>query len=255
VAVSEAQRLSLIEHLGVAPEHIMTITNGVRRVTPLDGADIAAARAELGFRPDHLVIGCIAVLGEQKGIAYLLDSAKQICESLPHARFLIIGGGPLEQPLREKAVSLGLADRVVFTGWKQSAARLLPIFDMFVMSSLWEAMPLALLEAMAARRQIVVTDVGDNRAIVDNGRCAVVIAPGDATAITDAVLRIAANPREAAAMADRARKRFDERFTTHHMVGAHEQLYERIVQRRRVPPVAAEHVRSLDAHADEARVK
>jgi glycosyltransferase involved in cell wall biosynthesis len=255
VAVSEAQRLSLIEHLGVAPEHIMTITNGVRRATPLDGADIAAARAELGFRPDHLVIGCIAVLGEQKGITYLLDSAKKLCESLPHARFLIIGGGPLEQALREKAVSLGLADRVVFTGWKQNAARLLPIFDAFVMSSLWEAMPLALLEAMAARRRIIVTDVGDNRAIVDNGRCAVVIPPGDAPAITEAVLRIVGNPLESAAMADRARQRFDERFTTRHMVGAHEQLYERIVHRRRVPPAAAEHMRSSDGGVDEARVK
>jgi len=256
VAVSESQRRALIEHQGVAPEHITTITNGVRPVTPLSAAEMVGIRADFAFRPEHLVIGCIAVLTEQKGITHLLDSAKRLCESLPHARFLIIGGGPLEQPLKDKAALLGLADRVVFTGWKQDAARLLPGVDVFVMPSLWEAMPLALLEAMAARRQIIVTDVGDNRAIVDNGRCAVVIAPGNADAITNAVLRIAGNPRESAAMAGRAQQRFEERFTTRHMIAAHAQLYERLaVDRRRVSAIASEQVTALDAHADGAGAK
>jgi len=253
VAVSESQRVALIEHQGVAPEHITTITNGVRPATPLD---IASTRAHFGFRPEHLVIGCIAVLSEQKGITYLLDSAKQVCESLPQARFLIIGGGGLEQPLREKAVSLGLADRVVFTGWKQDAARLLPVFDVFVMSSLWEAMPMALLEAMAARRQIIVTDVGDNRAIVENGRCGLVITPGDADAITNAVLRIVGDPCGSARMAERAQQRFVERFTTSHMVEAHEELYTRMADdRRRILAIGSERATPLDTHADRARGK
>jgi glycosyltransferase involved in cell wall biosynthesis len=232
VAVSVSQRTALIEHHGVAPDHITTIINGVGPAEPRRREDIVSARAELGFRPEHLVIGCIAVLTEQKGITYLLDSAKQLRETLPHARFLVIGGGPLEQPLREKAGSLGLADRVVFTGWKQDAARLLPVFDVFVMSSLWEAMPMALLEAMAARRQIIVTDVGDNRDIVDDGRCGVVVAPGDGDAITTAVLRIVGNPYESALMAERAQQRFEERFTRRHMIEAHEKLYERMVADR-----------------------
>lgn len=256
VAVSVSQRTSLIEHHGVAPDHITTIMNGVRRATPCRREDIDSARAEFGFRPDHLVIGCIAVLTEQKGITYLLDSAKQLCEMLPTARFLVIGGGPLEQPLRDKAVSLGLADRVVFTGSKQDASRLLPVFDVFVMSSLWEAMPMALLEAMAARRQIIVTDVGDNRAIVDNGRCGVVVAPRDARAITNAVLGIVGNPYESALMAERAQQRLDERFTTRHMVEAYEGLYERMVANLgHVPAIPSEPVTPLDARTDGARAK
>jgi glycosyltransferase involved in cell wall biosynthesis len=175
---------------------------------------------------------------------------------LPTARFLVIGGGPLEQPLRDKAVSLGLADRVVFTGSKQDASRLLPVFDVFVMSSLWEAMPMALLEAMAARRQIIVTDVGDNRAIVDNGRCGVVVAPRDARAITNAVLGIVGNPYESALMAERAQQRLDERFTTRHMVEAYEGLYERMVANLgHVPAIPSEPVTPLDARTDGARAK
>jgi glycosyltransferase involved in cell wall biosynthesis len=232
VAVSESQRSALIGHQGVDPTHITTIMNGVRRVDPLGAEEIEAARAELGLRPEHVVIGCIAVLTEQKGITYLLDSAQVVAALLPQARFLIIGGGPLEQPLKDKAASLGLADRVTFAGWQHDAARLLPIFDIFVMSSLWEAMPMALLEAMAARRQIVVTDVGDNRAIVDNGRCGAVVPPRDAAAITEAVLRIVGNPTDSLTMADRALRRFNERFTTRHMVDAHERLYERMVANR-----------------------
>jgi glycosyltransferase involved in cell wall biosynthesis len=256
VAVSESQRTALIDHQGVAPDHITTITNGVCPATPLLSSDLAAARAEFGFTPEHVVIGCIAVLTEQKGITYFLDAAQQIAVALPRARFLVIGGGPLEQPLRDKAAALGLTDRTVFAGWRQDAARLLPIFDVFVMSSLWEAMPMALLEAMAARRQIVVTDVGDNRAIVDDGRCGVVVPPRDASAITASVLGIVGNPATGFAMAARAVRRFDERFTTRHMVEAYERLYDRMATARgRVPAESAAIPTSLDTRPGGAEAK
>jgi glycosyltransferase involved in cell wall biosynthesis len=256
VAVSDSQRSALIEHQGVAADHIATITNGVRPATPVPAADVESARAEFGFRPEHIVIGCVAVLTEQKGITHLLDAARQIVDLLPQARFLVIGGGPLEEPLRNKAAALGLADLVVFPGWKKDAARLLPVFDVFVMSSLWEAMPMALLEAMAAKRQIVVTDVGDNRAIVDDGRCGVVVPPRDASAITQAILRILNHPAESLAMAERAVQRFDERFTTRHMVAAHEQLYERMVASRgHVPVSASAAVAPLDARSRGVRAE
>ncbi len=256
VAVSESQRSALIAHQGVSADHITTIMNGVKSVTPLSQADVASARAEFGLKPEHVVIGCIAVLSEQKGITYLLDAAQQIVASLPQARFLIIGGGPLEQPLRDKAAALGLADRVVLPGWKKDAARLLPIFDVFVMSSLWEAMPMALLEAMAAGRPIVVTDVGDNRGIVDDGGCGVVVPPRDPGAIAQAVLQIVNTPAASAAMTTRAVRRFNERFTTRHMVNAHEQLYEQLVAHRgRVPAAALPAMTSLDNRARGVRAE
>lgn len=227
VAVSDAQRRALIEYHRIPPERIVTIVNGVTHNPHLQNPAVRAARrAEFGFGPDDVVAGCVAVLGKQKGIPFLLQAAAQLLPRHPRLKFLVAGGGPLEAALRAEAEALGLGGRVVFTGWRQDNLEILTALDIFIMSSLWEAMPLALLEAMAARRPIVVTDVGDNRDVVENGRCARIVPPGNAAAIAEAVEALLGDSAETAAMAGRAFARFESRFTVAHMLAAYERLYE-----------------------------
>ena len=173
VAVSEAQRRSIIDRYRLDPSDIVTITNGLRYTQ--GSCDGANPRVALGLGSEDVVVGCTAVLSEQKGVTYLLQAARLLADRYQRVRFLIVGGGPLEASLRAEADALGLGDRVVFTGWRTDAPLLLPLFDVWVMSSLWEAMPMALLEAMAAARPIVVTEVGDNRAVVADGACGLVV--------------------------------------------------------------------------------
>jgi glycosyltransferase involved in cell wall biosynthesis len=233
LAVSETQRRTLLEHYALSPDAIGTIVNGVDpNPTALDPAHRAAMRAALGLAPDDVVVGTVAVLSEQKGITYLLQAAPRILGHDPRVRLLIVGGGPYEAALRAEADALGMGNRIVFTGWRADGAALLPALDVFVMASLWEAMPMVLLETMAAGRPIVVTDVGENRAIVEDGRCGRVIAKRDPGGIADAVCALLARPEEAAAMGRRARSRFEDRFTTAQMAGSHAELYERLARRR-----------------------
>lgn len=224
VAVSEAQRRAIIDRYSLDPARIRTITNGLRYEP--GPTDVAASRAELGLTPDDVVVGSVAVLSEQKGVTYFLQAAQALAGRYPHVRFLIVGGGPLEAPLRAEARALGVADRVLFTGWRTDAQRILPVFDVWVMSSLWEAMPMALLEAMAARRCIVVTDVGDNRLIVDGGTCAHIVPPRDAAALANAIGSSLDCPEEARARGERAMRRFQTHYTSAHMVHAYERLFE-----------------------------
>ena len=233
VAVSETQRRTLLEHYALPPEALGTIVNGVDpSPTANDAAHRAAMRAALGLAPDDIVVGTVAVLSEQKGITYLLQAAPQILGHDPRVRLLIVGGGPYEARLRAEADALGVGDRIVFTGWRADGAALLPALDVFVMASLWEAMPMVLLETMAAGRPIVVTDVGENRAIVEDGICGRVVPPRDPGAIADAVRGLLSAPAEAAAMAGRARARFESRFTTARMAGDHAELYEGLARQR-----------------------
>lgn len=228
VAVAEPQRLAIIEKHGLKRDQIVTIVNGVPPNPFLeDSAVRAARRAEFGFREDEVVIGCVAVLSEQKGITYLLRAVNQVAACGAKARFLIAGGGPLEHSLRKEAEELGLGSRVVFTGWRTDNLELLSALDVFVMSSLWEAMPIALLEAMAARRPIVVTDVGDNRAIVDDGACGLLIPPRDPGAIADAIASLINRPDFARGLAERGYRRFQEQFTTAAMAASYARTYER----------------------------
>lgn len=228
VAVAEPQRLAIIEKHGLNRNQVVTVLNGVPPNPFLEDAAVRAARrAEFGFQEDEVVIGCVAVLSEQKGITYLLQAVNQVAARAGKARFLIAGGGPLEHSLRREAEELGLGSRVVFTGWRTDNLELLTALDVFVMSSLWEAMPMALLEAMAVRRPIVVTDVGDNRAIVDDGTCGMLIPPRDPGAIADAIASLVDRPDLARSLAARGYRRFEEQFTTTAMAASYAQIYER----------------------------
>jgi glycosyltransferase involved in cell wall biosynthesis len=228
IAVSDTQRASLMQYYGIPAARIDTVLNGVAENPFVDDARTRATkRAELGIAGDEIVVGCIAVLSEQKGIPYLIDAATRLLAQHPRMRLLIVGGGPHEEKLRREAEALGFGPRILFTGWRSDSQQLLSVLDVFVMPSLWEAMSMVLLEAMAARRPIVVTDVGENRKVVDDGRCGIVIAPRDADAIVTAVCRVLADPAEAQAMGRRAGERFAAVFTVGHMVRAHEGLYSR----------------------------
>ncbi len=226
VAVSDRQRDDLIRFHGLDPARIMTIPNGVPP-NPFVGDAVVRQRkrAELGIPQDAFVIGSVAVLTEQKGMPYLLQAAKAIGARTPRARVVIVGGGPLEQPLREQAAALGLGSAVSFTGWRSDTAELLCAFDVYVMASLWEAMPVALLEAMAARLPIVVTDVGQNRKIVEDDRSAIVIPPADPSAIASAVLSLVEQPSLAARLAAAAQQRVERQFSTAQMIERYEDVY------------------------------
>jgi glycosyltransferase involved in cell wall biosynthesis len=234
IAVSDAQRLSLIPFYGIPESRITTVINGVADNPFADEAGaIRQRKVALGLDAEAIVVGCLAVLSEQKGIRYLLDGADRILRHDERVRVLVVGGGPLEESLRKQAAAIS-ETRIVFTGWRQDAAELLPVFDVFVMSSLWEAMPMVLLESMAARRPIVVTDVGENRKIVDGGRCGLVIPPRDPDAIASAVISLLERPEEAGALAARAQARFRERYTIRAMVTAYEALFDEFLLPRGV---------------------
>lgn len=229
VAVSDPQRDSVIRRYRINPAKILTIVNGVPPNPFVTDAAVAARmRAEFGFAADDVVVGTIAVLSEQKGVTYLLRAIRQLVDRGTRAKFLIVGGGPLEAALREEAHTLGLDSRVSFTGWRQDCAELMTALDIFVMSSLWEAMPMVLLEAMSAKRAIVVTDVGDNRRVVDDGRCGLVVPARDASGIARALEHLVATPDDARALGLAAAERYQAWFSVGRMVAAHEDLYARL---------------------------
>jgi glycosyltransferase involved in cell wall biosynthesis len=227
VAVSEHQRDAVMRHLRVNPSKIQTIVNGVGDNPYLDDSrHREARRAELGLAPTDVVVGCVAVLSHQKGISYLLEGAKRVAAGHPEVRFVIVGGGPLLENLKEKAEDLGLRGVVTFTGWRNDALALLPAFDMFILPSLWEGFSVVVLEAMAARRAVIVTDVGDNSRFIQSGHNGLIIPVMDPVAIEESVVRLATNLELRMKMGGHAYALFRSQYTTGAMVRRYEQLYE-----------------------------
>ena len=227
IAVGWEQRRRLQTAYRLSDSRVGVVWNGIAVGPPTPGADF---RKEIGTG-DRLLVGTIAKLIEQKGLDDLLVVARRCLDAGHNMQFVIVGDGPLRSMLEAKRRDLGLDDTVVITGWVPNAAvRALPHFDVFLQTSRWEAMSIAILEAMATRKAIVATRVGDNARVLDDDASGLLVAPGDIGAMTDALCRLK-DPQVRHRLAETARKHFEETFTLDRMVLAYQDVYSELVDR------------------------
>jgi glycosyltransferase involved in cell wall biosynthesis len=222
IAVGHEQARSIRDLYGIPENRLRVLWNGVddpreRRASPELLEDLPA---------DIPVIASISTMIAQKGLEHLLDAAALLMGSGEKFLLLVAGGGVLLDPLQKKAERLGLGNHVRFLGWvPQASDRVLPAADIFVQSSLWEAMSIVVLEAMAAERAMVVTSVGENPHVVLNEETGIVVPPANATALADGLRRLLRDRELRQRMARAARRRYEQSFTVGHMIDAHERLY------------------------------
>lgn len=222
IAVGDVQRKQLQAVYGFADRRISTIWNGV---TIPSGSGDPAFRRNLGAE-NRLVVGTISTLISQKGLSDLLEVARRIRDSGRKALFVVVGDGHLRSELEAKRRQLDLDESVVFTGWVTSAADVaLPTFDIFFQPSLWEAMSVVILEAMAAGKPIVATRVGENPEIIQDGVDGLLVPPKDIDAMVAAIARLIDDTNLRLRLGRAARSKVDQRFTVEHMARAYEQVY------------------------------
>lgn len=191
---------------------------------PDGGGDV---RRELGVPDDVPVVGTIASFKRNKGHAHLVDAAATVLRSEPDTRFVLVGEGPMERDVRRRVVQLGLADRIIFAGGRPDAVRVARSFDVFVLSSLFEGLSIALLECMALGKPSVVTSVGGSPEVVGDGVDAYLVPPADPAALADRILSLIREPDLRLRMGASARRRaaaFDIRRT----VARAERVYEEV---------------------------
>jgi glycosyltransferase involved in cell wall biosynthesis len=220
VAVSPGIREMYIREWGIAPDKITTIRNAV----PMDEF-LALAETPQHAAGAGVVITNIGRLNPQKAQRLLLDAAKLVLQQRPDARFMIVGQGRLEQELKAHARALGIAGQVIFTGVRHDIPAILAGTDIFVLSSLWEGLPVTAVEAMAAARPVVLTDVGGNRDLVAHGTHGFVVPPGDVAALADHLLLLMKHDRLRQAMGRAAREQVRTAFSMQAFVRQHEALY------------------------------
>jgi glycosyltransferase involved in cell wall biosynthesis len=179
----------------------------------LDPAAVAAwggadgVRAELGIPEDAPVVGNIANFKAAKDHATLLRAAVLVRQERPDVRFLLVGQGPLEPEVRRLAGELGLDGAVVFAGFRTDAQRLAAGFDVFTLSSTYEGLPIALVEAMALGLPSVVTRVGGTPEVLADGAQGLLVPPRDPAALAGGLLRLLGDPQLRGRMGAAARAR------------------------------------------------
>ncbi len=159
---------------------------------------------------------------------YLLRAFRKLAPdlgtTLPDARLVLLGGGALEQPLREEAASLGISDRVVFAGHRPDVHRLLGAFDVFAMPSLQEGLGLAALEAAAAGVPIVASRTGGLPEIIEHDVTGLLVPPTDVDALALALGRLLRDPEIGQRMVEKG-KAHVQKFAIESAVAAYDELY------------------------------
>ncbi|MCG5053234.1 MAG: GT4 family glycosyltransferase PelF [Myxococcales bacterium] len=226
VADAERVKRKLVAQ-GIDSSRVRTIMNGIDTNAFTPGSDRRGPRERLGLEPQDLVVGTVGRLVPVKDQACLLEAFART--EVPHARLVLVGDGPLRRELEDKAQHLGIGARVVFAGGRRDVADLLPAFDVFVLSSKSEGLPLTVLEAMASGLPVVATDVGALAEAVIPGRTGRLVPPENPAALAEALTALLKDRemREgmAAAGLARARAHFDLGFMTRE----YQSLYEAAV--------------------------
>jgi glycosyltransferase involved in cell wall biosynthesis len=190
----------------------------------------AEARAALGIPPEARVLGWVGRLSREKGADLLLEALARVQDGAVTCS--VIGDGPRRSELVAQAEALGLSGRVRWHGLVPDAARFLPAFDAFVLSSRTEGTPIALFEAMAAGVPIVATRVGGVPDVVSPEE-ALLVPSEDPAALATAVDALLAEPDDAARRALAAAARLAGTFALEPWLRRHDALYHTILARRR----------------------
>lgn len=225
VACAEFVRQSFIETLGDPGRRIRTIANGIDFDPPHAQPDRRALNA-LGIDPEAVVFATLGRMERQKAYHLLLEAfARLDVADHPPFQLLMFGDGSLRHQLEAQARTLNLGDRVVFAGFRNDVPQLLPLVDVVVFSSIFEGLPIALLEAMASAKALVVTEVGGMPDALDQEVEALRVPPSNVEALADALGRIAKDPALRRRLGEAAQQRFEREFTAEHMVRSYETLY------------------------------
>jgi glycosyltransferase involved in cell wall biosynthesis len=202
IAVCASAKESLVRTKGLPADGIVVINNGreLEDFEPLPAAETAEVRRELQLPGTDTIVVIVGRLEEQKGHRFALDAMPTVLARHPHTRLLLVGDGGLRASLEKQAHALGVAERVIFTGFRRDVRRLLGVADVVALPSLWEGLPLTLIEALAMAKPVVATAVNGVPDVVIDGHTGLLVPAGDSDAFGRRLVELLDAPERAACL-------------------------------------------------------
>jgi glycosyltransferase involved in cell wall biosynthesis len=175
-------------------------------------------RAEHGLGNDDLVLGMVSRLEPRKGYRFFLEAIRRLAPDFPPLKALIVGEGGQRAELEELARELGIADRVIFAGYREDVARVIAAFDVAVLTSLWEGLPRVLVQYALLERPIVTFECEGAREVVEDGVNGYVVPSKDVDLLVDRLRRLAASGELRNTFGQLSRRRVEGRWDVERMV-------------------------------------
>ena len=228
VTISEGIRQVLLTE-GVVADKVVCVPSAVDISRYENVCEKAWFCREFGIQPCDKVIGLIAQFIARKGHRYLIEAAPGILAHFPETRFLFLGQGHLQKKLQEVSRRTNIADQLRFAGFRTDLERILPCLDLVVHPATMEGLGVCLLQAAASGLPIVATRVGGIPEIVHDGVSGYLVAPGDARALTDAVLSLLQDPGKANRFGQAGREIVRLHFSIEAMVAGNQRVYRQVL--------------------------
>jgi len=208
---------------------VITIENGIPALEFNKKQVLQEEKEIAGFCRNGVIIGGIGRFSKEKGFIFLVEAMSLLVSKKLDLKLVLIGEGAQQQEMESLIQKKGLAKHVFFAGYKQDAARYLPLFDIFVIPSLTEGLPIVLLEAMQAGVPVVTTMVGGVPDVLQNGELGILVDPGSVEALVQSILQVIEHLDDAMSRAVKAKKRVLSRYSSRRMAEKYLDLYNSVV--------------------------
>jgi glycosyltransferase involved in cell wall biosynthesis len=205
---------------------LKVVPNGVNiRQFFRNPSEAKSLRQKLGIGPGDPVIGTVAVFRTQKRLDVWLDVAARIIAQMPSVKFIVVGDGPLRDDIVAKSRKVLPTGSVFFPGLQTDVRPYLSAFDIFMMSSVFEGMPVALLEAMSCHCAIIATNAGGTGEVVMHNRDGFLCDVTNPMKLADYALLLLRDDLRRQQLASAARIRVQQKFSMDTMIKALEDIY------------------------------
>lgn len=231
ICVSDWEKIRLDKFLGArAGTLTVRIYNGI----PMPGGpdDEIPARAPCGRPPDSITLGCVARLHKAKGIDVLVRAFAGLLPECPGLELVIVGDGQEREGMDRLASKLGVRCRVRFTGGLARPMEEVKNWDIFVLPSFKETLPIAIIEAMSLGKPVISTTVGGIPEVVQHGQTGLLCRPGDVSQLKEAIRTLVRSPGMRAGFGEKARERARELFSASRMAEMTAGVYEETIAMR-----------------------
>ncbi len=195
---------------------------------------VDTSEIQLKFRDRPGYVTCsVGRLSVEKGHRYLLEAWRTVVDSLHETELLLVGDGPERAKLERQSAELGISSYIRFTGFTDSPMEYISQSDVFILPSIIEGLPVALLEACAAGRPIIATSVGGIGEVIISGLNGILVQPGRPAELADALLKLLQDHEQSALMGKAARRTVETRFSFEKNTSEIEKVYLPFIERKR----------------------
>ncbi len=233
IAVSKQVKQDLVSYGVASPEKIAVIPLGFDLESFLSCQIYRGElRRELGLSDTFKLVGIVGRIFPIKNHRLFLDAAARVLAGEPAACFIIVGDGVLRSEMERHAGELGIADKVIFTGWRRDLPRIYADLNALVVSSDNEGTPVSVIEAMASGVPVVGTKVGGVPDLITDGETGYLVPPRDPDGLANAILRLIRDSETTSLMSRAARSMVIQRYTVRRLISDMEGLYQNLLLKK-----------------------